>query len=103
MRTNEEIMDILDERKEALGLSISEIGRQLNTAKSAISMYFSRKRELPLNRIDEIARVFQIDVEYLLGFKEDSEENELLITYSKLNTVNKAKIQKYIQDLLNQQ
>lgn len=67
MRTNEEIMTILDRLKDEKGLTISEIARRVGMAKSAISRYFNRSRELPLNRISDFARVFGVTPEYLLG------------------------------------
>lgn len=67
MRTNEEIMDILDELKEVQDLSISEIARRVDMAKSAVSRYFNRTREFPLNRAREFAKAFGIDPDYLLG------------------------------------
>lgn len=67
MRTNDEIMDILDELKEAQNLSISEIARRVDMAKSAVSRYFNRTREFPLNRAREFAKAFGIEADYLLG------------------------------------
>lgn len=67
MRTNEEIMDILDELKEVQNLSISEIARRVDMAKSAVSRYFNRTREFPLNRAREFAKAFGIEPDYLLG------------------------------------
>lgn len=67
MRTNDEIMDILDELKDAQSLSISEIARRVDMAKSAVSRYFNRTREFPLNRVREFAKAFGIEPDYLLG------------------------------------
>ncbi len=67
MRTNDEIMDILDELKDAQSLSISEIARRVDMAKSAVSRYFNRTREFPLNRAREFAKAFGIEPDYLLG------------------------------------
>ena len=67
MRTNEEIMDILDQLKEEKDLSVSEIARRVGMAKSAVSRYFNRTREFPLNRVDDFAKAFNVEPEYLLG------------------------------------
>lgn len=101
MRTNDEIMNILDSRKEELDLSISEIGRQMGIAKSAISRYFNRQRELPLNKIDQFAEVFKLDVEYLLGFTEEVEKcEELNEKYHRLDDDQKKKVHDFIDELL---
>ncbi|QSR03775.1 helix-turn-helix domain-containing protein [Lactococcus sp. LG1267] len=71
MRTNEEIVRILIEEKDRQGLSISELARRVDMAKSAISRYFNYTREFPLNRADDFARVLGISTDYLLGISED--------------------------------
>ncbi|HCS85390.1 MAG TPA: XRE family transcriptional regulator [Lactococcus garvieae] len=77
MRTNEEIVRILIEEKNRQGLSISELARRVDMAKSAISRYFNYTREFPLNRADDFAKVLGISTEYLLGIsKEDSNKLE---------------------------
>ena len=67
MRSNDEIMDILDQLKEKQDLSVSEIARRVGMAKSAVSRYFNRTREFPLNRVDDFAKAFHVKPEYLLG------------------------------------
>lgn len=81
MRSNNEIMDILDKAKEEKGMSISEIARQLGMAKSAISRYFNRTREFPLDRIDDIAQIFNLEASYILGFKHPSTRPESTISF----------------------
>ena len=71
MRTNEEIVSILIEEMDRQGLSISELARRVDMAKSAISRYFNYTREFPLNRADDFARVLGISTDYLLGISED--------------------------------
>lgn len=74
MRTNDEIMDILDRRRTELGLSISEVARRMGMAKSAISRYFNRSREFPLNRIDDICNILDLDTKEVLGFGNQMED-----------------------------
>lgn len=76
MRSNDEIMDILDQKRKELGLSISEVARRMDMAKSAVSRYFNRSREFPLNRIDDICNVLDLDTKEVLGFGEQLEEFE---------------------------
>ncbi|GGD05987.1 LexA family protein [Enterococcus wangshanyuanii] len=79
MRSNDEIMDILDQLKEEKHLSISEIARRVNMAKSAVSRYFNRTREFPLNRVDDFARAFSVKPEYLLGIDFSKPSNLVFI------------------------
>lgn len=79
MRTNEEIMDILDELKEKENLSISEIARRTNMAKSAVSRYFNRTREFPLNRVDDFAKALHVTSEYILGLDFEKPDNMIFI------------------------
>ncbi|TGD24377.1 helix-turn-helix domain-containing protein [Companilactobacillus suantsaicola] len=67
MRTNNEIMNILDDLKSKQNLSISEIARRTGMAKSAVSRYFNRTREFPLNRVNDFAKAFHIEPDYLLN------------------------------------
>ncbi|TRW70737.1 helix-turn-helix domain-containing protein [Lactococcus lactis] len=76
MRTNEEIVRILIDEKNKQNLSISELARRVDMAKSAISRYFNFSREFPLNRADDFARVLGISTEYLLGISEDEIPNK---------------------------
>lgn len=75
MRTNEEIVRILIDEKNKQKLSISELARRVNMAKSAISRYFNFTREFPLNRADDFAKVLGIPTEYLLGISKEETSN----------------------------
>ena len=76
MRTNEEIVRILIDEKNKQNLSISELARRVDMAKSAISRYFNFSREFPLNRADDFARALGISTEYLLGIYKDEMPNK---------------------------
>lgn len=81
MRTNEEIVRILIDEKNKQKLSISELARRVDMAKSAVSRYFNFTREFPLNRADDFAKVLGISTEYLLGIsKEDTNDADKLKT-----------------------
>lgn len=67
MNSNDEIMDILDKLKDEKNLSISEIARRTDTAKSSVSRYFNRTRQFPLDKINEFAKAFNVKPEFLLG------------------------------------
>lgn len=89
MRTNEEIVRILIDEKNKQNLSISELARRVNMAKSAISRYFNFSREFPLNRADDFARVLGISTEYLLGISKDEIPNKTKKQSPLLEEINK--------------
>ena len=112
MRTNEEIVRILIEEKDRQGLSISELARRVDMAKSAISRYFNYTREFPLNRADDFARVLGISTDYLLGISKENDrklENdfpmikETVETMAKLEKPRQEKVLLYSKEQLKEQ
>lgn len=108
MRTNKEIVNILKEEKDKQGLSISELARRVNMAKSAVSRYFNYTREFPLNRADDFARVLNITPEYLLGVNENKKDNSttkqiLDSVFSKLEEPRQDKVVAYAKSELDDQ
>lgn len=101
MRTNKEIVNILNERRQELGISISELARQVDMAKSAVSRYFNFSREFPLNRVNDFCKVLQLDPEYVLGFQE--EKNDITTIYSKLEPKRQKKVYNFAEAQLNAQ
>lgn len=67
MNNNDDIIQLITERKEELGLSLSELSRQVGMAKSAVSCYLNKTREFPLNRIPQFSRALDLSPETLLG------------------------------------
>ena len=108
MRTNKEIVNILKEEKDKQGLSISELARRVDMAKSAVSRYFNYTREFPLNRADDLARVLNITPEYLLGVNENKKDNSttkqiLDSVFSKLEEPRQDKVVAYAKSELDDQ
>jgi repressor LexA len=108
VRTNKEIVNILKEEKDKQGLSISELARRVNMAKSAVSRYFNYTREFPLNRADDFARVLNITPEYLLGVNENKKDNSttkqiLDSVFSKLDEPRQDKVVAYAKSELDDQ
>lgn len=68
MRTNDEIIEILIKLKDERGMSLSELARQTGIAKSALSRYFNKSRQFPLNKANDFAKVLGTTSEYILGF-----------------------------------
>ncbi len=56
LRTNNEIVDTLVKLKDEQNLTLSELARRVNMAKSALSRYFNKTREFPLNNVDVFAK-----------------------------------------------
>lgn len=101
MRSNDEIMDLLTQLKNEQGLSISEIARRVDMAKSAVSRYYNRTREFPLNRADDFAKVFGISTEYLLGVNATKETYDTFLSIlKKLKPERQSKVLKYAESQL---
>lgn len=112
MRTNDEIINLLTEIRKEKNMSISEIARQVGMAKSAVSRYFNKTREFPLNRADQFAKVLGISPEYLLGVNANNQEKQenidlleeaLIKTFRKLDDSNKRKVVDYANHALADQ
>lgn len=109
MRTNQEIIKILTEEKDKQGLSISELARRTDMAKSAVSNYFNFNRQFPLNRADDFARVLNITPEYLLGVNENAKKTKntskqiLDVIFDKLDEPRQGKVITYAKSELDDQ
>ncbi|CAK1231664.1 Phage repressor protein C [Fructobacillus evanidus] len=101
MRTNQEIISILKDRTNEKNISMSELARQVDMAKSAISRYFNGTREFPLNRVNDFARVLGLTPEYILGV--GVSHNELISVYEKLNPNRQTNVYNYANDQLEEQ
>ncbi|MBU7002119.1 helix-turn-helix domain-containing protein [Pediococcus pentosaceus] len=77
MRSNKEIIELMDKLREQNNYSFAELARQVNMAKSAISRYFNGTRQFPLNRVDTFAKALGVSPEYILGVKSESKENTI--------------------------
>ena len=73
MRSNDEIIRFLTQLKNEQQLTISEIARRTGMAKSAISRYFNKSREFPVNKVDDFAKVFNVTPEEILGIKKETD------------------------------
>lgn len=100
MRSNDEIVTIIEDKMKEDGLSLSELARRVGMAKSAISRYFNRTREFPLNRINEFSNVLDLDPKYILGFEDQSDIQEL---YDKLTPHRQRKVYTFAQHQLDEQ
>lgn len=86
MRTNDEIIALIDLLRIEKKLSISELARRTNMAKSGLSMYINGKRQFSLDRIDDFAKALNTSVEFLL-FPDTSKQTEIDLAYLKNKVV----------------
>lgn len=105
MRTNDEIISLIQENIDEKGLSMSELARRVGIAKSTMSRYFNKTREFPLNRADDFARALNITPEHLLGIQKESNVNqaEIISIYNKLEQPRQEKVLDFAKGQLEEQ
>lgn len=102
MRSNEEIIELIDSIRKEKGLSLSELARRVGMAKSALSRYFNKTREFPLNKVEIFANVLDISSEYILGF--DSRNSTTIETiYNQLDQKRQQKVYSFAEQQLKEQ
>ena len=74
MRNSSEVVDCLNNLREKQKVSISELARRVNMSKSTVSLYFKKKREFPVNRLDEFATALHTTPENVLGVIDNKTE-----------------------------
>lgn len=67
MNSNDEIINILIKACSENDISQNELARRVGMAKSAISRYFNKTREFPLNRSEQFAKALGIETADLIG------------------------------------
>lgn len=100
MRTNDEIVNLIKELTDNRGYSISELARRVDMAKSAVSRYFNRTREFPLNRVNEFASALGVTPEYILGLSQD---DDIVSIYNRLDSNRKNNVVNYARKQLDEQ
>ncbi|WP_247938829.1 XRE family transcriptional regulator [Streptococcus anginosus] len=105
MRTNDEIISLIQENIDEKGLSMSELARRVGIAKSTMSRYFNKTREFPLNRADDFARALNITPEHLLGIQKESnvDQAEIISIYNKLEQPRQEKVLDFAKGQLDEQ
>ena len=104
MRSNNEIINLIQDRLDEKAMSMSELARQVGIAKSTMSRYFNRTREFPLNKTDDFAKALGMTPEYLLGIqKENNIEPEILTIFNQLDEERQENVIDYATALLNEQ
>lgn len=104
MRSNNEIINLIQDRLDEKGMSMSELARRVGIAKSTMSRYFNRTREFPLNKTDDFAKALGMTPEYLLGIqKVNNIEPEILTIFNQLDEDRQENVVDYATTLLNEQ
>ena len=97
--------------REARGLSQQYLAIELNVSQAMISKYELGQAEPDINMICSIAKFFHVSADYLVGVSDDrynmpdslsEAEKEILFGFKRLDSVQKAKLQAYLQGLLQE-
>ena len=99
MRSNDEIINLLKVLKEEKGYTLTELSEKVGMAKSALSRYFNKTREFPLNRVNEFANALGVSPEYILGF----ENPDIATIYNQLEPPRQQKVYSYAEKQLEEQ
>lgn len=100
MKTNDQIVNTIVYLKNEQNLSLSELARRVGMAKSALSRYFNKNREFPLNRLGTFADALNTTPEEILGIPKQNELNTII---QQLDIKNREEIQKYAEFRLKEQ
>lgn len=105
MRTNDEIISLIQEKVDEKGISMSELARRVGIAKSTMSRYFNKTREFPLNRANDFSRVLNITPEFLLGIQKEAikETPEIVSIYKQLEQPRQEKVLSFANEQLEEQ
>lgn len=75
MRTNDQVIDYLDELRKNQHVSLNELARRTGLAKSSLSRYFNKTRGFPVNKIDKFEKALYTTPEDILGINESKPNN----------------------------
>ncbi len=103
MKTNSEIVDLIKSLYIEKDMSMSELARQVDMAKSALSRYFSKERQFPLNRIPAFAKALNVEPEFLLGIDNTTTASALTSIYEQLEPTRQVKVINYAKEQLKEQ
>lgn len=69
MRSNEEVVDYVNELRKKQHMSINELARKTGLAKSSLSRYFNKTRGFPVNKVNLFAKALHVKPEEILGIQ----------------------------------
>ena len=79
MITNDEIINLLEKLRDEQNISLSELARRVGLAKSALSRYFNKTRQFPVNKVNDFAKALNTTPQYILGFEETEQTTNKVI------------------------
>ena len=83
----------LKEIRKTAKLTQNDIANVLGTTREAYGMYESGKRQISLKVLDDLAKYYNVSIDYLVGrVDSEKEEMELLEAYRKLDSRGKQTI-----------
>ena len=98
--------------REERGINQQRLAAELNVTQAMISKYELEISEPDLNTLRRIAEFFGVSSDYLLEISDEKisvssfglseAEREILFGFKRLNTIQKAKLQAYLQGLLQE-
>src|SRR5699024_9408300 len=69
MRSNEEVVDYVNELRKSRNMSINELARETGLAKYRLSRYFNKSRGFPVNKVNLFAKALNVKPEEILGIQ----------------------------------
>lgn len=102
MRSNDEIISLIQENIDEKGLSMSELARRVGIAKSSALLRGNSLVLLKYLDMVDFARALNITPEYLLGIQKESnvDQAEIISIYNKLEQPRQEKVLSYAKDQL---
>lgn len=92
MNTSKEIIKIIKDRREELGISQRELARLTGIDNSTLSRYENLQREFPINDLPKFAQALKLNIEYLLGTTKEKFDMVNVFEYENVFPVYKKKI-----------
>lgn len=78
MNSSVEVIRIIKSLREKKKMSVEELAKRVNIAKSTLSRYENGQREFPINDLGNYANALDTTIEYLLGIENNKKNNQLI-------------------------
>ncbi|TPR16279.1 helix-turn-helix domain-containing protein [Apilactobacillus timberlakei] len=101
MRSNSEIIRLIDRAIRVNGFSYAEFAQKVHMSTSAISRYINNERPFSIGQSEIFAKELGVSVEWLLGTTDD--EEIFLSIFNQLNDKNKENLLDYAHFIYNRQ
>lgn len=103
---NNEICEIMKQRREDLGLTLDDVAQQVGVNQSTVSRWESGQiEEMKRGKVEKLADALKLSPAMLMGWddylKLNSEQVELILNYNKMTDSLKARLLAYSQMLLD--